>query len=138
MDINKANKVLDNISSELSSLTLFKLLLVYENLQNTIVHHKERLRKLKERKSEIEAKIFIEINEDKNIKTSVKKAVFDLTKTKNTEYNDVSNEYNDLRNLIEKIENLLKIIDKKYKLIEPAFHSNGVLTYAELEREYNR
>lgn len=138
MDINKANKILDNISSETSSLTLFKLLHVYESLQNAVVNHKDKLRQLKDRKSEIEAKIFIRISEDKTVKTTVKKAVFDLTKTMDAEYNTVSNEYNDLKNLIEKIENLLKIIDRKYKLIEPAFHSNGVLTYSELEREYNR
>lgn len=138
MDINNSHKIITDIHKNISSLSLFKLLDIYEQLLGVLCNYKEKLRILKESKYLIESKITLNINSDPKIKTNVKKACIDLAKSEDTEYTRVSDEYNNLKLVIDRLEDLIKIVDRKYKLIEPAFHSGGVLTYAELEREYNR
>ena len=114
MDISNSHKIINDIHKNISSSSLFKLLDIYEQLLGVLCNYKEKLRVLKESKSIIEATITVKINSDSKIKTNVKKACID------------------------RLEDLIRIVDRKYKLIEPAFHSGGVLTYEELEREYNR
>ena len=138
MDISNSHKIINDIHKNISSSSLFKLLDIYEQLLGVLCNYKEKLRVLKESKSIIEATITVKINSDSKIKTNVKKACIDLAKNEDPEYTEVSKEYNDLKLVIDRLEDLIRIVDRKYKLIEPAFHSGGVLTYEELEREYNR
>jgi hypothetical protein len=136
MSFEEKLKIIDSIKNKVENSTLFQLLWYIEQLSDTLLLYKEKIRVIKDEKALVEANITITINLNDSIKATNKKAEIDIAKSKDAEYLKLNSDYNNLNYLIESIEKLIKIITLKYKLVEPAFHINGVLTYKQLESEY--